>query len=103
MRTLPEKEAVQAMCFVEKLVVCLDQIGSTYQDNKAEQAAALSYMFEANKVFKEASVVRMILSNMFSYELEGEEDQSEVEKLCADIAYYKLPSPEELTEWLSNK
>jgi len=91
------------MRFMEKLVVCLDQIGSTFQDNKAEQAATLSYVFDANEVFREAAAVREILSSMYSYELEDGEDQSEVEKVCADIPHYKLPSQEELKSWLSKK
>ncbi|GAB2470408.1 hypothetical protein GCM10011375_39040 [Hymenobacter qilianensis] len=102
MKEFTEEEALQALAFLTKLVVGLDRLGSRYADKDEDLAWALLYSFEPN-VFKEAAQVRQMLCSKYSQELQEGEDQDEVEKVLADVAYWKLPTAKQLARFRANR
>ncbi|TDN38082.1 hypothetical protein [Hymenobacter sp. UV11] len=102
MRELTEPEAFQVLAFMNKLVVGLDRIGSQYSDNAEDRAWALAYVFSP-AVFKEAAQLRHLIGSKYSQELDERQDQDEVERLLADLSYWKMPTLKQLARFRQNQ
>lgn len=98
MREFTESEAVQIMAFMNKLVIGLDRLGSSYQLSAEDRAWAMAYVFSP-AVFKEAAQVRSLIHSKYKRELEEGQDQEEAEQLLADLQYWKMPTPKQLEQF----
>jgi hypothetical protein len=102
MRELTEEEALQAVAFMEKLVVGLGSLGRHYFDNDEDLAWALLYMFRP-KLVNEAAEVRGMLFSKYKTELAEGEDLDELEKLLEGLAYPTSPPPKQLARFRQNR
>jgi hypothetical protein len=102
MRELTEEEALQAVAFMEKLVVGLGSIGRHYSDNDEDLAWALLHLFKPQLV-NEAAEVRGMLHSKYNTELAEGEDMDELEKLLEGLPYPITPTPKQLARFRQNR
>jgi hypothetical protein len=102
MRELTDTEAFQVLAFLNKLAVGLDHLGSHFHDNAEDRVWAMAYVLSP-AVFKEVAHLRSMIGSKYKQELAEGEDQDEVEKLLADLAYWKMPTPEQLANFRQNQ
>ncbi|SFQ81607.1 hypothetical protein [Hymenobacter arizonensis] len=102
MRELTEEEALQAVAFMEKLVVGLGSLGRHYSDNDEDLAWALLYLFKP-KLVNEAAKVHGMLFSKYNTELAEGEDMDELEKLLQGLPYPITPTPKQLARFCQNR
>jgi hypothetical protein len=98
MRELTEEEALQAVAFMEKLVVSLGNLGRHYADNDEDLAWALLNLFRP-KLVNEAARVRGMLFSKYNTELAEGEELDELEKLLEGLTYPRAPTPKQLAHF----
>ncbi|MDO7847316.1 hypothetical protein Q5H92_13165 [Hymenobacter sp. M29] len=102
MRELTEEEALQAVAFMEKLVVGLGSLGRHYSDNDENLAWALLYMFKP-KLVNEAAKVRRMLFSKYNTKLAEGGDLDELENLLEGLTYPTSPTPKQLARFRQNR
>jgi len=95
MREFTESEALQLLAFMNKLVVGLDRLGSSYHLSAEDRAWASDYVFSRG-VFKEAAQVRNMIHSKYKRGLEEGQDQDEIEQLLEDLQYWEMPTLKQL-------
>jgi hypothetical protein len=102
MRELTEEEALQAVAFMEKLVVGLGSLGRHYSDNDEDLAWALLHLFKP-KLVNEAVKVRGLLFSKYNTEPAEGEDMDELEKLLEGMPHPITPTPKQLARFRQNR
>ena len=98
---LKRTDLIEALEYLNQIVVSLDRIGSYASDISKEEYEKITIEFLHKwKVWKKLSKIRSILSEPFSREL-GEDDMDELERELQHVQYWSINCREPKT--LSHK